>query len=67
MAEHFIHFARRKGGTTACKHSKSNKNTTRQMTFLENICQAKHPLFSELSEEQATEEGNLTSIQMGMF
>ena len=67
MAEHLTHFARRKGGTTACKHSKSNKNTTRQMTSLENICQAKHPLFSELSEKQANEEGNLTSIQIGMF
>ena len=67
MAEHFTHFARRKGGTTACKHSKSNKNTTRQMAFLENICQAKHALFSKLSEKQANEEGNLTSIQIGMF
>lgn len=58
---------RRNSGTTAYKHSKSNKNTTRQTPVLENICQAKHPLFSELSEKQANEEWNLTSIQIGMF
>ena len=58
---------RRNSGTTAYKHSKSNKNTTLQTTVLGNICQAKHPLFSELSEKQANEEGNLTSIHIGMF
>lgn len=58
---------RRNSGTTAYKHSKSNKNTTQQTTVLENFCQAKHPLFSELSEKQANEEGNLTSIHIGMF
>ena len=60
-------FRRRNSGTTADKHSKSNKNTTQQMTVLENVCQGKHPLFSELSEKQANEEGNLTSIHIGMF
>lgn len=58
---------RRNSGTTTYKHSKSNKNTTRQTTVLENIRQAKHPLFSELSEKQANEEWNLASIQIGMF
>ena len=58
---------RRNSGTTAYKHSKSNKNTTLQTTVLGNICQAKHPLFSELSEKQANKEWNLTSIHIGMF
>lgn len=58
---------RRNSGTTTYKHSKSNKNTTQQTTVLENIRQAKHPLFSELSEKQANEEWNLASIQIGMF
>ena len=58
---------RRNSGTTAYKHSKSNKNTTLQTTALGNICQAKHPLFSELSEKQANEEGSLPSIHIGMF
>ena len=66
--QNFSHILRRRNsGTTAYKHSKRNKNTTRQTTVLENICQAKDPLSSELSKKQANEEGNLTSIHIGMF
>ena len=62
------HVSRRRNSTTK-KNSKYSKNTTRRMTsaIWRVSADLNIPLYHEIAEKNADEDGNLTSIGISMF
>ena len=60
----FSRFGKKKCHTTALKHSKNSKNTTRRVTsFVFEESKLNIPLYPKFAEKQANEGGNRTTFR----